>query len=62
MVINLQKSAILRECQRLAKGSRADRRRLLRVGYAAEFQNRQPALVNGRLDCVLLADLTPAAH
>jgi hypothetical protein len=52
MLIQFEKTLILRECQRLAKGSRADKRRLLQVGYAAEFENRQPVLVNGKLGSV----------
>jgi hypothetical protein len=62
VIIDFSRTKILRECQRLAKGSRADRRRLLRIGSAAEFQNLSPVLVNGKLDALLLADSTPTAH
>jgi hypothetical protein len=49
VTIELSKTAIRRETHRLARGSHADKRRLLRVGYETEFQNRLPALVNGKL-------------
>jgi hypothetical protein len=61
MLIDLSKTAVRREVHRLARGSHADKRRLLQVGYEAEFQNRQPAIVNGKLGTVpqsLLRDVT----
>jgi hypothetical protein len=49
MIISFEKSAILREVQRLARGTRADKRTLLRVGYQAEFLDRVPILRDGKL-------------
>ena len=52
MVIDSTRTAIRREVHRLARGTRDEKRRLLQVGYAVEFQNRLPALVNGKLSTV----------
>jgi hypothetical protein len=61
MVIQLSKAAISKEAHRLARGSHADKRRLLRVGYETEFHGKQPAIVNGKLGTVpqnLLTDVS----
>jgi hypothetical protein len=52
VTIELSKTAIRRETHRLSRGNRDDKRRLLRVGYQAEFEGRLPALVNGKLSSV----------
>jgi len=52
VTIELSKTAIRRETHRLSRGTRDDKRRLLQVGYAVEFQNRLPALVNGKLSTI----------
>jgi hypothetical protein len=49
MVIDSSRAAIRREAHRLARGTRDEKRQLLRVGYETEFQNRLPALINGKL-------------
>jgi hypothetical protein len=61
VTIELSKTAIRRETHRLARGTRDDKRRLLRVGYETEFQNRLPALVNGKLSTIrpeILSEVT----
>jgi hypothetical protein len=52
VTIDLNSAAIRRETHRLARGTRDEKRRLLRVGYQAEFEGRLPALVNGKLSSV----------
>jgi hypothetical protein len=62
MVIDTARTTIRREIHRLARGTRDEQRRLLRVGYETEFQGRLPALVNGKLASVppeLLREVTP---
>jgi hypothetical protein len=49
VTIQLSQKAIMQESRRLARGTRDEKRRLLRVGYETEFQGRLPALVDGKL-------------
>jgi len=49
MKISTDKADIVREARRLSHGSRSQKRHLLKIGYQAEFEDRLPVLINGRL-------------